>query len=119
MKKTLIIGASTNPERYSYKAAERLLAHGHEIVMVANRADRLFDIDILTDIPALADIHTVTMYVSAKNQSAYYQKIIALKPKRVVFNPGTENPEFEEFLAKNGIETECACTLVLLATDSY
>ena len=118
-KKTLIIGASVNPERYSYKAAEKLLAHNHEIYMIGNRPGILFDREIIKDQTAFTDVDTVTMYVSAKNQTGYYDYIIALNPRRVLFNPGTENSEFTKRLNENGIITEEACTLVLLATNAY
>lgn len=118
-KKTLIIGASENPERYSYKAAERLLAHGHDIYMLGNRAGTLFEHEITTDKVAYDDVDSVTMYVGVKHQPDYYDYIISLKPRRVIFNPGTENPEFFEMLDKAGIQHEQACTLVLLATDGF
>lgn len=118
-KKTLIIGASINPERYSYKAAEKLLAHKHEIYMIGNRACVLFDRDIVKQQTLYTDVDTVTMYVSAKNQTEYYQYIMSLKPRRVIFNPGTENPKFEEELGSQRIIVEQACTLVLLATNAY
>lgn len=118
-KKTLIIGASVNPERYSYKAAEKLLAHNHEIYMIGNRPGILFDREITKDQTAYTDVDTVTMYVSAKNQTGYYDYIISLNPRRVLFNPGTENADFAKQLEKNGIATEEACTLVLLSTNAY
>lgn len=117
--KTLIIGASLNPERYSYKAAEKLLANGHPICMIGNRVGSLFNHEITKNQTDFADIDTVTMYVSAKNQTAYYDYIISLKPRRVIFNPGTENPVFAEQLESHGIKTEESCTLVLLATNIY
>lgn len=117
--KTLIIGASTNPERYSYKAAEKLLAHDHEIYMIGNREGELFGHNISKELNTFEDVDTVTMYVSAKNQIGYYDYIISLAPRRVIFNPGTENPELQELLTKAGIESEIACTLVLLATNAY
>ena len=119
MKKTLIIGASNNQERYSYLAAERLLAHGHEIELIGKRPDLVFGKTIGTDKIAFADIDTVTIYLSEKSQSEYYDYILSLKPKRVIFNPGTENQEFEELLAKNDIIAEEACTLVLLGIGQY
>lgn len=119
MKKTLIIGASTNPERYSYKAAEKLLNYGHPIEMIGRRKDYLFDIPIHVEKIAIDNLHTVTLYLSAKFQVEYYDYILSLKPKRVIFNPGTENPEFQNILAENNIDFEDACTLVLLATNSY
>ena len=119
MKKTLIIGASKNPERYSYKAAERLLAYGHYIEMVGLRADTIFDRTIDTEKKVFTDIDTVTLYVGPHHQPEYYDYIIAINPKRVIFNPGTENPEFQILLSKEKIEFEEACTLVLLATEQY
>jgi len=107
MKKTLIIGASSNTERYSYLAAERLLAHGHEIELIGKRPDAFVDID------------TVTLYLSEKFQPEYYDYILSLHPTRVIFNPGTENPEFEELLKEHSIEPVENCTLVLLRTGQY
>jgi predicted CoA-binding protein len=119
MKRTLIIGASSNPERYAYKAAESLLKHGHEIELLGLRPDTIFNQTIQTEKIQFNDIDTVTLYVGPKNQAVYYDYVIAVKPKRVLFNPGTENPEFQELLKKNEIAYEEACTLVLLATDQY
>lgn len=117
--KTLIIGASTNTERYAYKAAEKLLSHNHKIYMIGSRAGTLFNMEITTQLLPYPDVDTVTMYVGPKNQTGYYDYIISLKPRRVIFNPGTENPEFTALLELNGIEHENACTLVLLSTNSY
>jgi len=119
MTKTLIIGASNNPERYSYKAAERLLEHGHEIELIGRQPDIVFDQKIDTEKIEFEDIDTVTLYVSDTFQKEYYDYIIALNPRRVIFNPGTENPEFEELLIQNNIKIEEACTLVLLGTGQY
>lgn len=117
--KTLIIGASLNPERYSYKAAEKLLANNHEIYMIGNREDTLFEREVSKQQVAFADVDTVTMYVSPQNQTNYFDYIPKLNPRRVIFNPGTENPELAKHLEANGISTEEACTLVLLATKVY
>jgi len=119
MKKTLIIGASSNPERYAYKAAERLLTHHHEIEMIGKRPDVVFGKTIDTEKKAFSDIDTVTLYLSAQYQSEYYDYILSLKPSRVIFNPGTENRDFAKLLTKNGIFFEEACTLVLLGTGQY
>jgi uncharacterized protein len=119
MKKTLIIGASSNPERYSYLAAEKLLAYGHDIEMIGRRAEVVFGKTIDIEMKEFEDIDTVTMYISDKFQTEYYKYIIALNPNRVIFNPGTENPEFEELLIQNDIHVEEACTLVLLSTGQY
>jgi len=119
MKKTLIIGASSNPERYSYLAAERLLAHGHEIELIGKRPDVVFGKIIDTEKIAFNDIDTVTLYLSEKFQHEYYDYIITMKPSRVIFNPGTENPEFEELLKANNIEVVENCTLVMLRTGRF
>jgi uncharacterized protein len=119
MKKTLIIGASSNPERYSYKAAERLLSHGHQIELIGMRPEIIFGKTIDTEKKHFEDIDTVTLYLSAKFQTEYYDYLLSLKPKRVIFNPGTENSEFEELLNSKGIIAEEACTLVLLGTGQY
>ena len=119
MKKTLIIGASNNPERYAYKAAERLLHYGHEIELLGLRNDEIFGKTIDTDRKQYTDLDTVTMYIGPQRQPDYYDYIISLKPQRVIFNPGTENSDFEELLTENGIKFEEACTLVLLGTGQY
>lgn len=117
--KTLVIGASKNPERYSYKAADKLLHHGHEIELLGLKPDEIFGHVIDTERKQYKDIDTVTLYIGQQRQPEYYDYIISLRPRRVIFNPGTENDEFIELLQKNGIETEVACTLVLLATEQY
>lgn len=119
MGKTLIIGASSNPERYAYKAAERLLAHGFEIELIGKRPEVIFGRTIDTEKKEFEDIDTVTLYISDKFQQEYYEYIVSLNPNRVIFNPGTENPEFEELLIQNDIHVEEACTLVLLGTGQY
>ena len=119
MGKTLIVGASNNPERYAYKAAERLLAHGYEIELIGKRPEIVFGKTIDTEKKDYEDIDTVTLYVSDKFQPEYYDYIVSLNPRRVIFNPGTENPELEEILIQNDIHVEEACTLVLLGTGQY
>ena len=117
--KTLIIGASKNPERYSYKAAERLVHHNHEIELLGLRPDVIFDREIDTEKKNYESIDTVTLYVGPQRQPEYYDYILSLKPRRVIFNPGTENEEFYKILKDNNIEAEVACTLVLLGTGQY
>ena len=119
MKKTLIIGASNNPERYAYKAADRLLSHGHEIELLGLRPDTVFGKTIDTEPKKFKNIDTVTLYIGPQRQPEYYDYIISLNPKRVIFNPGTENDEFEQLLNTKGIIAEEACTLVLLGTGQY
>lgn len=118
-KRTLVIGASTNPARYSNMAIRSLLNHGHEVVALAKREGFIGDIKIQTEFPDDQTIHTVTMYVGPQHQPEYYVPILDLNPKRVIFNPGTENSEFVEMLESRGIETIEGCTLVMLATGQY
>jgi predicted CoA-binding protein len=118
-KKTVVIGASDNPEKYSYKATIALQKNNHEVIPVGIREGIINGITIITGKPIVTDVDTVTLYVGAKNQPDWFDYVIGLKPKRVVFNPGTENPEFEQLLQKNNIATTEACTLVLLAIGDY
>jgi predicted CoA-binding protein len=119
MKKTLILGASTNPSRYSNKAANMLRKHGHEIVNIGLSGGEVAGVPIEEKGEVLADIDTVTMYLGERNQKEYYNYILATKPKRIIFNPGAENPELEQLAMENGIKTERACTLVLLSTGQF
>ena len=119
MKQTLVIGASVKTDRYAYKAIKKLLAHQHEVVAISNRAGQVEDVVFHTDLPKFADIDTVTLYLNPTRQKDYYDYIVSLKPRRVIFNPGTENEELQEILRNNHIEFEEACTLVLLATNQY
>jgi hypothetical protein len=118
-KKTLIIGASENPERYANKAFHSLTKHGHEVEMVGIKTGQIDHKTILTGQPEFSGIDTVTLYVNPKNQEAYYNYIFSLKPKRIIFNPGTENPDLERKAAEQGIITLEACTLVLLSIGEY
>lgn len=120
MKKTLVIGAAPNPERYAYKAAKRLAAHDQEAVLYGLKKGDIDGNVILNEWPAhIPDLHTVTLYIGPDKQPAMYDKILALNPKRIIFNPGTENAEFVKLAKAKGIETDYACTLVLLTTGQY
>ncbi|MGL5318941.1 MAG: CoA-binding protein [Bacteroidales bacterium] len=118
-KKTLVIGASENPERYAYKAVVKLMDNDYPVVAFGLRDGSIHGLDITTEFPTDTDIHTITLYVGIRNQPEYYDRIISLKPKRVIFNPGTENTEFEDKLNDLGIEAFEACTLVMLASKQY
>ena len=118
-KKTLILGASANPQRYSYLALQRLKAHQHEIIAVGRRAGEVNGVQIQTGTPEINDLDTITLYLNPSNQEPYLDYIVSLKPKRIIFNPGTENEKLEELANKNGIKTEEACTLVMLSTGQY
>lgn len=117
--KTLIMGASTNPERYAYKAAISLLARGHKVELVGQKEGEIEGYEIQTNYPDLEEIDTVTMYVGPKNQPPLYDYILKQNPRRIIFNPGAENPEFEQLAKQKGIEVEDACTLVLLSTGQF
>lgn len=118
-KPTVIIGASDHPNRYSYLAANRLLAYGHSIFPLGIRPGRVAGTDIITTRPVLEGIDTVTLYINPARQPDWYEYIVGLNPRRVIFNPGTENDEFAEMLRQSGILAQEACTLVMLATGQY
>ena len=118
-KPTLVIGASTNPARYSHLAIHSLRKHGHDVVALAKKVGHVIDVPIEINFPKNKNIHTITMYVGAQRQEEYYQPILGLKPERVIFNPGSENRELTILLEENGIEAIEACTLVLLSTGQY
>ncbi len=118
-KKTLVIGASTNPERYSYKAVNMLVGKGHPVLAIGQKTGEVAGVKIQTKAIPVKNIDTITLYLNPVRQRDYYNYIIEAKPKRVVFNPGTENPELYQLLELNDIKSEVACTLVLLATNQY
>lgn len=117
--KTLVLGATTNKERYAYKAIHSLIDRSHQVVAVGAKEGMALDVKIETAKVPFIGIDTVTIYLNPKNQQEYYDYIISLHPRRVIFNPGTENPEFYEILKQHNIDFEVACTLVLLATNQY
>ncbi|MGB1210767.1 MAG: CoA-binding protein [Lacinutrix venerupis] len=118
-KKTLVIGASTKPERYSNMAIKKLSNYKHETVAFGLREGVVNGIVIDTELKQYNNIDTVTLYLNPKRQEQYYDYILSLQPRRVIFNPGTENPEFYSILKDNNIEFEVACTLVMLSTNQY
>lgn len=118
-KTTAIIGASPNDDRYSYKATVSLKIHGHKVYPIGIKSGKIKDEDIITERPSIEGVDTVTMYVGPQNQADWQDYILSLKPKRIVFNPGTENPEFENIARSKGIECIEACTLVMLSIGNY
>lgn len=118
-KKTLVLGATDNPARYAYLAANRLVAAGHEIANIGIKKGQAAGVPIQPAGDTLPDIHTVTLYIGPQRQPQYYDYILHTKPKRIIFNPGTENPELKALAQQHGIETLEACTLVLLSTGQY
>ena len=118
-KKTLVLGASTKPDRYAFKAVEMLVNKGHSVIAIGQNAGEVAGISIKTKNIPLKNVNTVTLYLNPIRQKDYYNYIVSTQPKRVIFNPGTENPEFYQLLKLNNIKVEVACTLVLLATNQY
>ncbi|MFH6771920.1 CoA-binding protein [Gaetbulibacter aestuarii] len=118
-KKTLVMGASVKSGRYSNFAIRKLIEKNIETVAFGLQEGFVDGVKIETTLKPFTDIHTVTLYLNPKNQKQFYNAIIQLKPKRVIFNPGTENPEFYSLLDKAGITYEIACSLVLLSTNQY
>ena len=120
-KKTVIIGASPNPSRYAFLAANMLTRYGHEIVPVGIRKGEVSGKPILDlkQKPDVKDVDTITLYIGTRHQPEWYEYILSLKPKRVIFNPGTENDELIKKLDEAGAETLEACTLVMLRSGQY
>ncbi|RZJ26942.1 MAG: CoA-binding protein [Flavobacterium sp.] len=118
-KKTLVLGASSNPSRYSCMAIKRLTQAGQSVVAIGLKEEEVAGVKIQTKQIPLKNIDTVTLYLNPARQRDYYNYILEVAPKRVIFNPGTENPELYQLLKANGIEVEVACTLVMLATEQY
>lgn len=118
-KKTLVLGASDNPSRYSYLAVQRLRKSEHPVVAIGKKATKLGDVVIEKEKQPFSGVDTVTLYLNPLHQKEYYDYILSLKPKRIIFNPGTENEELERLARENNIRTMEACTLVLLSTGQY
>ena len=118
-KKTLVLGASDNPSRYSYLAIQRLRRQGHPVVAVGRKDTKVADVPVGKEKLFFPDIDTVTLYLNPSHQEEYYDYILSLHPKRIIFNPGTENEILEELAHQKGISTLTACTLVMLSTNQY
>ena len=118
-KRTIVIGASNNPERYSFMAVNLLLDYHHEVFPLGIKNGKIQNLEIIKDRPELLNIDTVTLYLNPELQQDWYFYILNVKPKRVIFNPGTENLKFQTLLEAHDIECVEACTLVLLRTGQY
>lgn len=118
-KKTLVLGASENPERYANQAVRKLKRYGHDVVAMGKVEGKIDDTVISRSWPENSDFDTITLYLNPAHQKPLYERIIKLAPKRIIFNPGTENPELEEMARQHGITTLEACTLVLLSVGQY
>lgn len=119
MKKTLVLGATPHPNRYANLAVHALLRHRHEVVPVGIRKGEVAGLTILNDKPLVPDVDTITLYVGPQRQPEYYDYLLSLHPRRIIFNPGTENPELEALARSAGIETVEGCTLVMLSIGTY
>lgn len=118
-KKTLVLGASDNPSRYSYLAINSLRKYGHPVVAIGKKITRVADVPVEKEKKDFDNIDTVTLYLNPLHQQDYYAYLLTLKPKRIIFNPGAENDELATLAKKNQIEVMEACTLVLLSTGQY
>ena len=119
IKKTLVLGASDNPSRYSYLAVNRLRSHGHPVVAIGKKNSIVADVPIEKEKKQWENVDTITLYLNPDHQQEYYDYILSLKPKRIIFNPGAENDELADLAVNNGIKPIEACTLVLLSTNQY
>lgn len=118
--KTLVLGASPNPSRYSFAAVTQLRQNGHEVIAVGSRPGQIEDVPILTEWPeAIPELDTITLYLGPERQIPHYTRILGYQPRRILFNPGTENPELMTLAKEAGIQVEAACTLVLLSLQAY
>lgn len=118
-KKTLVLGASDNPSRYSYLAIQRLRSHGHPVVAIGRKHSKVADVPIEKEKKSFDNIDTITLYLNPLHQQQYYEYILSLEPMRIIFNPGAENEELASKAAEKGIKTLEACTLVMLSTNQY
>lgn len=116
---TLVLGATERTDRYANIAIRRLLSYKQPVKAIGLEEGKVDTVPIQTGQPAFDDVDTVTLYLRAVNQKQYYDYILSLKPRRIIFNPGTENPELEQLAQQNGIEPIEACTLVMLSTGQY
>ncbi len=117
--KTLVVGASTNPDRYAYKAIIKLRAYDYSVLAFGLKKGTVGDVEILTELPTQTAIDTITLYVGPDRQAELIQPLLDLKPRRIIFNPGTENPTFIKQAEQAGVIAEIACTLVLLSLNEY
>lgn len=118
-KKTLVLGASDNSSRYSYLAIQRLRSKGHDVIGIGKHTGTVEDVTIETTKQPIEELNTVTLYLNPLHQKEYYDYILSLKPKRIIFNPGAENEELKQLALQNNIQPMEACTLVLLSTGQY
>jgi uncharacterized protein len=119
MKRTIVLGASPNSDRYAFRATKKLKDYGYDVIPIGNKKGEIDGIAIQNNTPQYEDVDTITLYLNVDNQKPYYNYMFSLKPKRIIFNPGTENLELMKMAKERGIESEIACTLVLLSLGEY
>lgn len=119
LKKTVVLGASENPSRYSYLAVKKLQSYKHPVIAIGKKKGQVGSVPIVTDLLPVDAVDTVTLYLNPQNQIGYYDYILSLHPRRIIFNPGTENDELIRRSKENGIEPVIACTLVMLSVGMY
>ncbi len=119
LKRTIVLGASIHPERYSNRAVIQLQKHGHEVIAIGNREGEINGVKIHTDKPFLKSVDTISLYLNPVHQQEWYPYILSIHPRRIIFNPGAENDELSQMAAAHGIQTDESCTLVLLTTGQY
>ena len=119
MKKTVVLGASPNPARFSHRMVASLVKHGKDVVPVGFRKGAIAGVHIVIGKPEIKDVHTVALYLGPDRQPDFYDYIISLKPARIIFNPGTYNPELFKLAQKQGIDTVIDCALVMLGQGIY
>ncbi|MCB9013414.1 MAG: CoA-binding protein [Bacteroidales bacterium] len=119
MNTSLVIGASPNPLRFSHKMIESLVRNNRHVIALGKRTGLIEGIEIMKGEPALKNIHTVCLYINPENQEKAFPYILSLLPKRIIFNPGTENTKFMNLAREKGIEVIAACSLIMLSTGKY
>jgi hypothetical protein len=119
MDTMVVLGASPNPERYSYVAVKRLLKRNYKVIAIGKRPGMIQNVSIRTDMPDIKDVHTILMYIGIKHQPEYYEYILGLSPKRIIFNPGTENTELGKLASANNIECLFECALVMMNDSTF
>jgi len=119
MKKVMVLGASPNKRRFSYSCVKSLLRHGYDVVPIGKRSGVIDEVNILTQKPQIRELDTVTLYLNSENQKEYYDYILELKPNRIIFNPGAENPEFKKMAEDRDISAVEKCTLVMLNSGNF
>jgi len=119
MKKVMVLGASPNKRRFSHLCVKSLLRHGYDVLPLGKKSGVIDKVDIITQKTHISGLDTVTLYLNSENQKEYYDYILGLKPNRIIFNPGAENPELKKIAEDNDINAVEQCTLVMLNSGNF